>query len=81
MANLRLDADEWTQIKAEAAELNMSAHEYLLFLIRNFSMRRELQSEGKQTAKTAPIWNLAKLSKGAGKPVNLNSDDDEIYGD
>jgi len=44
-------------------------------------MRRELQSEGKQTAKTAPIWNLAKLSKGAGKPVNLNSDDDEIYGD
>ena len=78
VTNLRIDREDWFQLKSEAGELGMSVNEYINYLLRDLSARRNLNPD----KKTAPFWKLGELGKkfkpkGAGE---LSADDKIIYG-
>ena len=77
VTNLRIDEEDWLQIKAMAGELGLSINEYLNYLVRSLSLKRELLEELE-----APIWRLGELAKRfKSKPMGELSDDDKIiYG-
>lgn len=85
VTNLRVDKNDWLQIKTMAAEMGMSVNEYVNYLIKDFSLRRELFTDKKITKKKArklaPIWKLGEIAKKV-KPSplgELSSDDKLIY--
>lgn len=80
VTNLRIDDDDWRQIKVQASELDMSANEYLIYLIKNFSLKRELGFKGNLVKEEAPIWKLPELARMPNKPTPFKKDDDDIYG-
>lgn len=75
--NLRISRSEWLKLKSMAAELGLSANEYILLLIRSLSGKRQLgiQSSSEQ----CPIWKLSDLAKGKAKGLGLSKEDSEIY--
>ena len=77
VTNLRIDEEDWLQIKAMAGELGLSMNEYLNYLVRSLSLKRELLEEME-----APIWRLGELAKRfKSEPMGELSDDDKIiYG-
>lgn len=84
ITNLRIDRDSWIQIKVMAAELGMSINEYVNYLIKDLTMRKELIGNGtptKRKKKSAPIWNLAKITEKikSSSLGELSSDDKLIY--
>jgi len=85
ITNLRISKHDWLQLKAIAAELGMSVNEYVNYLIRDLSAKRELLPDMKSTRnisrKAAPIWALGDIAKRI-KPTpvgKLSPDDTVIY--
>jgi len=85
ITNLRINKHDWLQIKAIAAELGMSANEYINYLIRDLSTKRELLPDIKPnqavSRKNAPIWALGDIAKRI-KPTpmsQLSANDAVIY--
>lgn len=78
VTNLRIDQNDWLQIKAEAGELGMSVNEYVNYLLRDLSARRNLNPK----KESALFWRLGQLSKKfEPQPLGELSDDDKIiYG-
>jgi len=76
--NLRIDKSDWLQIKAMAAELGMSVNQYVNYLIRDSSVKRQMAINPR---KKNSIWNLSKLAKAANRPISaLSKEDKIIYG-
>lgn len=75
--NLRISRNEWLKLKSMAAELGLSANEYILYLIRNFSGQRQLGI--KAGDKPSPIWALPQLASIKSKGLELSKDDLELY--
>lgn len=84
VTNLRIDENDWLQVKAMAAELGMSVNEYINFLIRDLSTKLELTKfEIKPPKKGSPLLKLSEISKKF-KPEpmgELSEDDKIIYGE
>jgi len=76
--NLRMEEADWLQIKAMAGELGMSFNEYVNYLIRQVSTKKQL---GKmENYKDASIWEeLPGLAKIKNRPGKFNKDDKIIY--
>lgn len=85
VTNLRINKNDWLQLKAVASELGMSVNEYINYLIIDLSAKRELLPDMKPnqptSRKTAPIWTLGDIAKRIKKaPMGeLSSDDSAIY--
>lgn len=85
VTNLRINRDDWLQLKTVAAELGMSVNEYINYLIRDLSTKRELSPDMKLNKrferKNAPIWELGDIAKRIKKtPMGkLSPDDMAIY--
>ena len=85
VTNLRIDRHDWLQLKAVAGELGMSVNEYVNYLIRDLSAKRELLPDvkhKKKSGKSAPIWKLGDIAKKIKRaPMDeLSPDDKIIYG-
>lgn len=79
VTNLRIDEQNWLQIKAIAAEVGMSANEYVNVLIERFSTARELGITDPKTSHKAPIWKLWRIAIKRGEGKGLTAEDKEIY--
>lgn len=84
VTNLRINRDDWLQLKTVAAELGMSVNEYINYLIRDLSAKRELLPDTKPnqaSRKNAPIWRLGDIAKRIKKaPMGkLSADDTTVY--
>lgn len=85
VTNLRISRDDWLQLKTIAAELGMSVNEYVNYLIRDLSAKREFLPDMKPnqvaSRKNAPIWALGDIAKRTKSiPMGkLSSDDMAIY--
>ncbi|MDO8657789.1 MAG: DUF1564 family protein [Candidatus Levybacteria bacterium] len=86
VTNLRIDKEDWVQIKILAAEMGISVNEYINYLIKDLSLKRELLSDksiksAKKSKKTASIWKLGEIAKKIkSSPMEeLSSDDKLIY--
>ena len=77
ITNLRIDHPDWLQIKAIAGELGISVNQYLNFLIKSVSQRRELAEEIITDLDQLPIWKLGKIV--VGKAKGLSKDDQLVY--
>ncbi len=86
VTNLRIPQEELLQLKAMAAEMDMSFNEYVRYLLESLSVRRELSySDKKITArkkgKQNSIWDLSSLAKEENHPMGeLSQEDKIIYG-
>ncbi len=84
VTNLRINEADWLQIKAMAAELNISANQYIIELIESFSLKQELALDEKDLLpkkdKKYSIWNLADLANIKDKPMGSSEEDEIIYG-
>lgn len=78
VTNLRIDENDWLQVKTVAAEFGMSVNEYINYLIRDLSTKLELTIP----SKNPPLLKLSEISKKIKpKPMGELSDDDKIiYG-
>lgn len=77
VTNLRIDEQDWLQVKVMAAELGMSVNEYINYLITDLSIKRELIDDFDK----APIWQLSELHKKVKlAPMGLSEEDEIIYG-
>lgn len=78
VTNLRIDREDLLQIKAMAAELGMSVNEYVNYLVKDLSAKRELLGE----KFVSPIWKLSEISRRVKvKPLGKSSSEDKIiYG-
>lgn len=82
VTNLRIDEQDWLEVKAIAAEQGMSINEYLNFLIKDVSLRSSLgiPKKSKKTKKKEEIWDRWEaLSKMPSEPMDLSEDDKIIY--
>lgn len=77
ITNLRINKNDWLQLKTMAAELGMSANEYINFLIEDFSKKRTFPSKIKSSSS---FWDLSRFSKIIDKPMGMSKDDKIIYG-
>lgn len=78
VTNLRIDKEDWLQVKTAAAELGMSVNQYVNFLIRDLTQKRQLLGLEKPEKS---LKNLAKLASVKNKPVgDLSKEDKIIYG-
>lgn len=77
--NLRIDKDEWSQLKVMAAELNMSVNQYVKYLLRHLSAKRILHAHFPDRSKL-PIWRLGEIGeKMKIEPGKLSEEDKIIY--
>jgi len=79
VTNLRLDYNDWLQIKTMAAELGLSVNEYINRLIMRKSAEQSLALDSKPTHARYSIWDLPKLAKMSSEPMGLSEEDKEIY--
>lgn len=79
VTNLRVEEEDWNQLRAVAAERGMSANEYINYLMRN--VVTEPYSPGAKPNQS--VWELPELSKRARarKKFDLSEDDKLIYGE
>lgn len=77
VTNLRVEEEDWNQLKAVAAERGMSANEYINYLMKN--VVAEPSPPGVKSSRS--IWELPELSKRAQarKKFDLSEDDKLIY--
>ncbi len=81
VTNLRIDKDDWLQIKVMAAELGMSTNEYIAHLIQTTTVKKIVGLDKKNTRKKGSIWDLAKIAKMESRPMGELSEEDKIiYG-
>lgn len=77
VTNLRVEEEDWNQLKAVAAERGMSANEYINYLMKNVVTEPFLFG----AKKSKSVWKLPELSKKAKarKKFDLSEDDKLIY--
>jgi len=86
VTNLRIDEHDWNQIRAVAAEMGISANEYVKRVLKEAAARQQLGVEMKKNATGKRKRNnfLLELSKIAEKvpnqPMGLSEEDEIIYG-
>jgi len=80
VTNLRVPKTDWLQIRVLAAEAGMSVNEYINFLIKDISLKKELAEEIKKRIDDLPIWELDKIAATKGKGKGLTEEDKVIYG-
>lgn len=81
VTNLRIDQDEWLQLKTMAGELGMSVNEYIIQLVKTVSTKIELAlDKNESNQESLSVWNLPNLSKIKDKPMGLSKEDKLIYG-
>ena len=84
VTNLRVDKDEWQQIKIMAAELGISVNEYVNYAIKSLSIKNQLGDLKKtdiKKKKKISIWDLADLAEIKNKfSGELSEEDEIIYG-
>ncbi|MBU0569323.1 hypothetical protein KKB40_00900 [Patescibacteria group bacterium] len=79
VTNLRIPEDEWLQVKVMAAELGISANEYVSRMIKISSVKRQLVQESK--SKDSPYFPLCELINKPykRKPMSMSKEDKAIY--
>lgn len=79
VTNLRIDENDWLQVKTVAAELGMSVNEYINYLVRDLSTKLELTAPEEGSA----LLKLSEISKKfKPKPMGELSEIDKIiYGE
>lgn len=78
VTNLRIDKNDWLQVKTVAAELGMSVNEYINYLIRDLSAKLEL-TPPKNPKKGATLLRLSEISKKfKPEPMGELSEDDKV---
>ena len=77
---MRVPKTDWLQIRVLAAEAGMSVNEYINFLIKDISLKKELAEEIKKRIDDLPIWELDKIAATKGKGKGLTEEDKVIYG-
>lgn len=77
VTNLRVEEEDWNQLKAIAAERGMSANEYINYLMKNVVAEPFLSG----AMKSKSVWELPELSKmaRARKKFDLSEDDKLVY--
>lgn len=82
VTNLRIDRDDYLQVKTWAAELGMSINEYVKYLIQSLSQRRALTKNWQaKPRRKYSLWDLGKLAQGLKiKPMGASEEDKIIYG-
>lgn len=81
VTNLRIPKSDLLQVRIRAAELGISANEYIKRLIQNESIHTLLVPA--HDKRTDPIWHLPKSVmqlKNKEQPYELSEDDKIIYG-
>ncbi len=77
--SLRIEKNDWLQLRAMAAELGMSVNEYINRLIGTGMLREQVDFVKEK--KRDPIWDLPNITKGEKyKSGELSEDDKIIYG-
>lgn len=78
VTNLRIDENDWLQVKTVAAELGMSVNEYINYLIRDLSTKLEL-TPPKNPKKGTALLRLSEISKKfKPEPMGELSEDDKV---
>lgn len=84
VTNLRIDENDWLQVKTVAAELGMSVNEYINYLLQNIVSKAQFGYPKKsRIKKRKSIYDLLPvLLKGRHKDkgLGLSEDDKIIYG-
>ena len=80
VTNLRIKKQDWLQVKTAAAELGMSVNQYVNFLIRDLTQKRQFMSDI-SADKSGGLSDLLKLAKDKNKAVGkLSKEDKLVYG-
>ena len=81
ITNLRIDEDEWLQVKTMAASQGISVNEYITRIIRMENIKEVL---GRKNVKSVPKGYQALLDLAASnykrKPMGASEDDKVVYG-
>jgi len=77
--SLRIEENDWLQLRAMAAELGVSVNEYVRRLIKGCMVKNQLASELKKDRKDLPVWGIAGTGSSK-KGYELSDDDEIIYG-
>lgn len=81
VTNLRIDENDWFQVKAKAAEAGLSVNEYITRVIKTTSTKIELALDYREFKEEKySIWNLPKLAKIQDEPMGISEEDKIIYG-
>lgn len=82
ITNLRIPKHQWIEIKVRAAELDLSANEYIKRVITFAPYQKKVHVSIKRSKKKSSIWDLPKLAKKYKniKGLELSEDDKIIYG-
>lgn len=79
VTNLRMEENDWLQVKAMAGELGMSVNKFINYLIRKVTTRQQLGVID-DDYRNASIWEeLPKIANIKNKPGKLSEDDEIIY--
>lgn len=79
VTNLRIDENDWLQVKAMAGERGMSVNEYITKLVQTISTKVELALDQKAFKEEKSVWDLSKLAKIKDEPMGLSEEDKIIY--
>lgn len=77
ITNLRINRNDWLQLKVMAAEEGMSINEYVNFMIQYYA---KIKSFPKKTDNKSSFWGLTRFAKIKDKPMGMSKDDEIIYG-
>lgn len=83
VTNLRIDENDWLQVKTVAAELGMSVNEYINYLIQNTVSKAQFGYPKKTRIQRKSIYDLLPVllrSKHKKESFELSEDDKIIYG-
>lgn len=86
VTNLRIDKDDWLQLKAMAAELGMSVNEYINFLAQNavskaqFGYPKKFKIDMKKRKSIYDLLPSLLKEKQKKDAFELSEDDKIIYG-
>lgn len=84
VTNLRIDENDWLQVKTVAAELGMSINEYINYLLQNTLSKVQFGYPKKsKVKKRKSIYDLLPAllkEKHKDKGLGLSDDDKIIYG-
>ena len=83
VTNIRMDRDDWLNIKGIAAANNMSFNEYINWLVRDLGTKKELAVDcsGKREKKQKiGLMDFSRKVIKNDKPMGLSEDDELIYG-
>lgn len=83
VTNLRIDENDWLQVKTVAAELGMSVNEYINYLIQNTVSKAQFGYPKRTRIQRKSIYDLLPAllkNKHKKESFELSEDDKIIYG-